>query len=83
MSIPYKFIGFGLTLLAPAHLSAQDKDGQDDANVIVVTGEGLEQAASTAAYAVTEIDRETIQSAARQPLIQPQRARGDFAGIGR
>jgi len=41
MSIPYKFIGFGLTLLAPA-----------------------QQAASTAAYAVTEIDRETIQSAA-------------------
>lgn len=64
MTIPYKFIGFGLTLLAPAQLSAQDGPIDNDANVIIVTGEGLEQAASTAAYAVTELDRETINSAA-------------------
>ena len=42
-------------------LSAQESEEE---NEIVVTGEGLDQAPSIAAYAVTDIDRETIVASA-------------------
>ncbi len=46
---------------APSYLSAQEAA---DENVIIVTGQGLEDAPSTGAYAVTDLDREVIESAA-------------------
>jgi len=51
-----------LALSLPAQLLAQSDDEETAEDEIVVTGEGLEQALSVGAYAVTEIDRDTIVS---------------------
>ncbi|MEO9462445.1 MAG: TonB-dependent receptor [Marinomonas sp.] len=57
---------FGLLAFClPAHLSAQEEAQVDEgANVIIVTGEGLDDAPSAAAYASADLDREVIESAA-------------------
>ncbi len=56
----YSAVAF-LAFCAPSYLNAQD--GGDE-NIIIVTGQGLEDAPSTAAYAVTDLDREVIEGAA-------------------
>ncbi|MDJ0644251.1 MAG: TonB-dependent receptor, partial [Erythrobacter sp.] len=63
MSNTFRFAAPILVLCAPAPLIAQDEASDDEfEETIVVTGEGLEQALSVGAYAVTEIDREVIAS---------------------
>ncbi len=49
-----------LVLSAPLYAQDQGSDPDGDGNVIVVTGEGLEQAASTGVYATSEIYRDAI-----------------------
>ncbi len=49
-----------LAVLLPAPVVAQE----ESESIIIVTGEGLEEAPSGAAYAVSEIDREVIESGA-------------------
>ena len=60
MRIAALLFGTALSVIVPAQLSAQDQTE----NVIIVTGKGLEDAPSTAAYAVTDLDEEVIESAA-------------------
>ncbi|MEP2736638.1 MAG: TonB-dependent receptor [Erythrobacter sp.] len=60
MRIATLLFGTALAVFVPAQLSAQD----EDENIIIVTGQGLEDAPSTAAYAVTDLDKEVIDSAA-------------------
>ncbi len=62
MKVCLRFACSVLALTAPLPLLAQDENEEDLEDEIVVTGEGLEQALSIGAYAVTEIDREQIVS---------------------
>ncbi len=66
----YPLIGvtIAVTFSAMAQAQVDPDDGEDvtlaDTSAIIVTGKGLDQAPSTAAYAVTEIDSEVIESSA-------------------
>ncbi len=62
MNVCLRFACSVLALTASFPLLAQDENEEDLEDEIVVTGEGLEQALSIGAYAVTEIDREQIIS---------------------
>lgn len=59
-----RFAALTIAVSLPFPLAAQERDERKDESVIVVTGEGLDQAPSIGAYAVTEIEREAIIASA-------------------